>query len=116
MSRGAGLAEAAVPLVGLLAIWQALVVIFDWPAFLVPTPLAVGRAAIAHADLLAGAAITTAEGALAGFALSAVVGLVVGVGFSLSRFLERGLYPYALLLQTVPIVAIAPLIVLWFGA
>ena len=61
-------------------------------------------------------AVTTAEGALAGFCLSALLGHRGGAGRFRSRErIERGLYPYALFLQTVPIVAIAPLLVLWFG-
>src|SRR5439155_20568221 len=58
---------------------------------------------------------TTAEGALAGFALSTVFGIAAGLVLSLSRTIERGLCPYARFLQTAPIVAVAPLLVLWFG-
>src|SRR5439155_6088045 len=67
------------------------------------------------APTLAASMTTTAEGALAGFALSAIFGVSGGIVLSLSKTIERGLYPYALFLQTVPIVAVAPLLVLWFG-
>src|SRR5690242_21951829 len=47
--------------------------------------------------------------------MSAAIGVLVAVALASSRTLERALYPYTLFLQTVPIVAIAPLLVLWFG-
>jgi NitT/TauT family transport system permease protein len=97
------------------AVWEGAVRLLSVPAFLVPPPSAVLRAAWIDRATLMSALLTTAEGAFFGFLLSVVVGSLVGVLFSLSRWLERGLYPYALFLQTVPIVAIAPLLVLWFG-
>jgi NitT/TauT family transport system permease protein len=85
------------------------------PAFLIPPPSSVFAALMGDSAPLMQSTLTTAEGALAGFALSVVVGTLAGLTLSLSRILERGLYPYALFLQTVPIVAVAPLLVLWFG-
>jgi NitT/TauT family transport system permease protein len=95
--------------------WEGAVRAFSVPVFLVPPPSAVlGAAWLERVNLLR-SLLTTAEGACLGFLLSISVGSLVGVLFSLSRWLERGLYPYALFLQTVPIVAVAPLLVLWFG-
>jgi NitT/TauT family transport system permease protein len=104
-----------VTLLGVLAVWELAVRALAVPAFLVPPPSAVLRAMASDAALLAGSALTTAEGAIAGFALSALLGTAAGLLLSLSRTIERALYPYALFLQTVPIVAVAPLLVLWFG-
>ncbi len=98
-----------------LSLWQAAVRIFDVPAFLLPPPSDIAGAAWSNADSLAQATLTTFETALAGFALSAVVGVSAAVLLSLSRLLERAIYPYTVFLQTVPIVAIAPLLVLWLG-
>jgi NitT/TauT family transport system permease protein len=98
-----------------LGSWEVLVRALDVPAFLLPPPSAIVRATLAERVLLGGSLVTTAQGALAGFALSALVGTSAGVVLSLSRSIERAFYPYALFLQTVPIVAIAPLLVLWFG-
>jgi NitT/TauT family transport system permease protein len=106
------------PLVTLLAVagaWEIAVRALAVPAFLLPPPSSVLAAMRAEGAMLAGSMWTTAQGALAGFALSATLGLSAGLLLSLSRVLERGLYPYALFLQTVPIVAVAPLLVLWFG-
>jgi NitT/TauT family transport system permease protein len=98
-----------------LAAWEVAVRALAVPAFLVPPPSAVFQAMTGEAALLASSTLTTAEGALAGFFLSVLFGTVAGLVLSLSRTIERALYPYALFLQTVPIVAIAPLLVLWFG-
>jgi NitT/TauT family transport system permease protein len=104
-----------VTFVAIVTLWEISVRVLDVPRFLVPAPSAVLLAIETDASTLAASMTTTAEGALAGFALSAVLGTASGLVLSLSRTIERGLYPYALFLQTVPIVAIAPLLVLWFG-
>jgi NitT/TauT family transport system permease protein len=109
------IAPPLLTLIGVLAAWEIAVRLLAVPAFLVPPPSAVFRAMAGEAALLAGSTLTTAEGALSGFFLSALFGTVAGLVLSLSRTIERALYPYALFLQTVPIVAIAPLLVLWFG-
>jgi NitT/TauT family transport system permease protein len=102
-------------LVVILGAWEALARGLALPAFLVPPPSAVLLAGIAGAGDLSRAALVTGRAALAGFVLSAVLGVLAAVVLSLSRLLERALYPYTVFLQTVPIVAIAPLLVLWFG-
>ena len=104
-----------VTFVVIVTFWEIAVRVLDIPRYLVPPPSAVMAAIGTDRTTLAASMTTTAEGALAGFALSAVLGTTSGLVLSLSRTIERGLYPYALFLQTVPIVAIAPLLVLWFG-
>jgi NitT/TauT family transport system permease protein len=99
----------------IVAAWEIAVRALEVPRFLVPPPSAVLGALLADLGTLAGSTVTTARGALFGFFLSATIGTGSGLALSLSKTLERGLYPYALFLQTVPIVAIAPLLVLWFG-
>ena len=95
--------------------WYALVEVFSIPPFLLPGPWLVADAVILHGERLLNATLLTAIGSLTGFSLSFVVGFCIALLFSQSRIIERGLYPYAIFLQTVPIVAIAPLIVLWIG-
>jgi NitT/TauT family transport system permease protein len=109
---------AVPPLVALcviLAVWEALVRILAVPLYLLPPPSAIALAGLHDARALAVAAGITAVAALIGFALSAVFGVVLGIALSASRVLERAFYPYTVFLQTVPIVAIAPLLVVWFG-
>lgn len=120
MSRAARwLAQFVVPPLALLALvivaWHLAVVAFDIKRYLVPQPEAVLRAAWQHRATLLSAARLTGEAALTGFGCSAVLGVAVACVFAQSRVIERSIYPYAIFLQTVPIVAIAPLIVLWFG-
>src|SRR3954451_11950370 len=95
---------AALTLVVAIALWESVVRAFSVPRFLVPPPSDVLSAAWTERASLSAALLTTAQGAVLGFLLSASLGTTVGLAFSLSRWLERGLYPYALFLQTVPIV------------
>ena len=100
----------------LLGLWEALAKLLHIPAYELPPPSAVAAAAFAKSDVLAAAAWITARAALTGFLLSAVLGVLVAVTLASSRPLERAFYPYTVFLQTVPIVAVAPLLVIWFGA
>jgi NitT/TauT family transport system permease protein len=100
----------------LLGLWEILARALHVPAYLLPPPSAIAAAGWADAGSLLAAALSTGRAALTGFALSAVLGVLVAVALASSRLLERALYPYTVFLQTVPIVAIAPLLVLWFGA
>lgn len=95
----------------LLAGWAALA--SQLPPFLLASPLEVAQAAQAHAGALWEATLTTGSAALAGLAIAAATGLAAGTSFAASRTLERALYPYALLVQTIPVIAIAPLLVVW---
>jgi NitT/TauT family transport system permease protein len=104
-----------VALVILLALWEAVTRVLAIPPWLLPPPSAIAAAGARDAMTLLGAALTTGRSALVGFGLSAGVGVLAAIVLSSSRLLERALYPYTLFLQTVPIVAIAPLLVLWFG-
>jgi NitT/TauT family transport system permease protein len=99
----------------IVAAWEISVRALGVPRFLVPPPSAVLSALAGEIAPLTSSTLTTARGALFGFLLSVVVGTSAGLVLSLSKTLERSLYPYALFLQTVPIVAVAPLLVLWFG-
>ncbi|MEQ1570094.1 MAG: ABC transporter permease [Myxococcota bacterium] len=112
------LSDAGPPLVTLgvaLILWQSAVIAFALPAFLVPGPAAVAAAAVTHAPLLAGATWVTLLESLTGFVVSATLGTALAFLFTRARWIERSLVPYAVFLQTVPVVAVAPLLVLWFG-
>ena len=112
--------RAALPplaaLVVILALWEGSTRALGIPPYLLPPPSAIARAAARDAGALALAALTTGRAALYGFGLSAVLGVLAAVALGSSRALEKALYPYTVFLQTVPIVAVAPLLVLWFGA
>ncbi len=82
---------------------------------LLPSPSAVGRAAWIYSGTLWPALATTAGAVVAGLAASTVVGILAAIALASSRWVERAFYPYAIFFQIVPIVAIAPLLVIWFG-
>lgn len=84
-------------------------------AYLVPAPSSVLRAMIESRQELLSALFTTSLSALLGFILSTVAGTAVAVFLASSRAIQRAFYPYAVFFQTVPIIAIAPLLVIWFG-
>ena len=113
------LARIAPPLVALallLGLWEGLVRALEVQAFLLPPPSAIARACVTHGSTLATGVLRTGTTAIAGFLLSATLGNAVAYVLGSSRLLERAFYPYTLFLQTVPIVTIAPLLVLWFGS
>ena len=97
----------------LLGLWQALVVAFDVPAYLVPSPVRVAQAMVADATMLSSALAVTLKITLLAFACAVLLGVAVAFAFVQSRVLEAALFPYAVLLQVTPIVAIAPLIIIW---
>ena len=103
---------AAVALL-LLALWQALVVAFEVPVFLVPSPLRVAQALVEDAGLLFDALLNTLKITLLAFAVAVLLGTAIAFAFVQSRAIETAFFPYAVLLQVTPIVAIAPLIIIW---
>ncbi len=98
----------------LIVVWQLAVMALHVEPFLLPSPIAVLQAAIENAHVLLPAAGLTAAGALCGFTASFLGGVLIAFIFSQSEWIRRGFFPYAIFLQTVPVVAIAPLIILWF--
>jgi NitT/TauT family transport system permease protein len=104
-----------VPAVLVLGTLEALVRSGVLPSFLVPAPSAVAASLVNDASQLYPALFQTASAAFMGFAISALVGSSIAIALSSSRSVQRAIYPYAVFSQTVPLVAIAPLLVIWFG-
>lgn len=103
----------AVVAVVLLALWQGLVVGFKVPPYLVPSPVRVAEVMVADAGLLFGALYNTLKITVLSFITAVVLGVLVAFAFVQSRVIETALFPYAVLLQVTPVVAIAPLIIIW---
>jgi NitT/TauT family transport system permease protein len=96
-------------------VWHVAVIAFDIPPVILPKPGAVLQAMwTARWKLLTGSSITL-RAAGAGLLASTVVGCLIAILFSQSSLLRIALYPYVIFLQTVPIVAIAPLLIVWSG-
>jgi NitT/TauT family transport system permease protein len=93
---------------------EAIVRLFHIKPYILPPPSDVLAVMWRRQDRLFAALLTTATAALAGFAISVLMGVVLAVILSTSRLIRLALYPYTVFFQTVPIVAIAPLLVIWF--
>ncbi len=110
--------EAFPPLLALgggLALWQGACTAFQLPSWLLPPPSSLVAVAWVERTALGQAMALTGGAALAGFGLSLVLGIGLAVLLAQAKWVERSLTPYALFLQTVPVVGIAPLIILWAG-
>ena len=115
LSRPAVQRVAAPLAVGVLLLlaWQATCTALAVPAYLVPTPTAIGHALVEDWSLLCGSLWVTLRITMLAFALAVVVGTAAAFIFVQSRLIEASLFPYAILLQVTPVVAIAPLIIIW---
>ncbi len=98
-----------------LLLWELLVRLLKVPGYLLPPPsVIVGTAFTAHQELLGHSWVTTYE-TLLGFALSVLVGIPLAIAIVSWEPLERATYPLLVAAQTVPKIAIAPLLVVWLG-
>lgn len=111
-------AKMAPPIVLFLVVivaWEIIVDSFGIKKFILPGPAAVAKAAWENGRQLRTGLAFTGGAALCGFVSSLIAGTVIAIAFSQSAIIRTSCYPYAIFLQTVPIMAIAPLIVLWCG-
>ena len=114
--RWAGSATAALFGLWILFFWQVGVVAFDVPRVLLPSPLAIAQSMGEHAATLAGDFVQTVlKAVLVGWLLGSALGFAVAVAIDRAPFLQRGLLPVASLTSTIPLVAVAPIMVMWFG-
>jgi NitT/TauT family transport system permease protein len=109
-------ANALAVFVALLILWELVLWVFKVPHFMLPSPWAVAQAVVARFPSLVASTVITAEESLGGLIASIVMGVIVALFFAQWRWVRKMLYPYTILLQTVPIVAVAPLILMWVGA
>lgn len=106
---------SALPLVAAFTLSEFLVNRSIVPRFLMPSPSDVWRALTQESQDLWVALFQTGSNAFIGFFLSVALGVGFGILLASAGWLEKVFYPYAVFFQTVPIVAIAPLLVIWFG-
>ena len=97
-----------------LAAWEGLVQALDVPPWLLPAPSDIATRFVKATNLPYHTGLTILE-ALAGFAASAVIGITLSALIVHSRFLERGVFPYIIVSNAIPIIAIIPLLTIWFG-
>lgn len=105
----------AVVLAALLVAWHTVVVIADVPTMILPSPIDVTRALLETYPTLLGDALVTGATAAIGLAGGGVVGLTLAFAMTYSRTATRTLLPYVIALRIAPLIAVAPLLFLWFG-
>ncbi|GGF54192.1 ABC transporter permease [Azorhizobium oxalatiphilum] len=101
--------------IGLLVIWQVVVVAFRIEPFIMPSPSAIFDAFVQYRDSILIHAWQTMVSTLLGFSLGIVVGLLLGIFIGSSRLVYAGLYPVLIGFNSVPKVAMVPVLVLWLG-
>jgi NitT/TauT family transport system permease protein len=97
----------------LIAIWQGLVTGLNLPPYLVPSPVLMMKTLLTDWAMLGLALWVTVKITLFAFAVATILGVLISFVFVQSKRIESALFPYAVLLQVTPIVAIAPLIIIW---
>jgi len=93
--------------------WEWAVRAYDVPSYVLPGPAAIGAALVQEWPLLSRSLWMTLQVTAMALAASAVLGLLLAILFAQSKLIETAFFPYAVILQVTPIVAIAPLIIIW---
>lgn len=106
---------AIILLVLILSIWQIYLTIFDVRQTVLPPPSKVLQALFEYREIIWSHAVQTIFETMAGFALAILLGLAIAAAMFLSPFIRRAFYPLLTISQTIPIIALAPLLIIWFG-
>jgi NitT/TauT family transport system permease protein len=117
-ARRARRLQAALPwlvTLGLLAAWEAACALFAVPAFILPAPHAIAASMATWWRPLLEDSLQTLFTTALGFGLAIVAGLLLGVAIGSSTLVYRGLYPLLIAFNSVPKVAVVPILVIWFG-
>ncbi len=108
-------APAVLLVLALIGLWQAYVVFFDVKRFILPPPIDVANSLITRWSIYQPHTIVTFREAVLGFLLAAVVGVLLAVLVTAWRALRLAIYPIVVASQAMPVIAIAPLLIIWFG-
>jgi NitT/TauT family transport system permease protein len=101
--------------IAFIILWELFNHVFGIKEYLLPTPTKIASVLVSSWSTLLKDSIVTMSEALAGFFIANILSVFVAVGFSHSQWLERSFYPYVVALKSIPIVALAPILVIWFG-
>ncbi|WP_025700561.1 ABC transporter permease, partial [Paenibacillus durus] len=100
----------------ILAVWEAAVRLGYVPSFILPAPSSIWTALVENAGLLLGTHLpATLEEVAVGCLMSLAGGILLGIGMHLSKALEKALYPFIIISQTIPLIALSPIFIMWFG-
>ena len=100
---------------GVLIVWEAIVRGFGVPKIILPAPSEILARLVGSVPTLAADFAQTIQGVLAGYVIGCAAGLVVAILIDRTPFLQRGLLPLGNLVSALPIVGVAPIMVMWFG-
>ncbi|HLH84907.1 MAG TPA: ABC transporter permease [Trebonia sp.] len=118
--RGKKLAGVVLPpaaaLVTGVVLWELITVIWSVPGYLMPSPLTMARTVKDDLPAMWTPTLVTLRESYLGFVIAGAAGVLCALVMARWRLFERGLFPYLVIVQTLPIVAIAPLFVVWLGA
>ncbi|MDY3367050.1 ABC transporter permease [Zhenhengia yiwuensis] len=102
-------------IIGLILIWQVVCSLELVPGYMLPSPIQVIQAFINEFNVLMGHLMISLSEAFLGLGVGILVAFILAVGMDHYRGLHKSLYPLLIISQTVPVIAIAPLLVLWMG-
>ena len=102
-------------ILGILGVWEGYVRLFDVPKWLLPAPSVVGATIVEDIGLLSRHTWVTLKEVVIGFGFALASGVLIAIGIALSRTVERAIYPFVIASQTIPVIAIAPLLLIWVG-
>jgi NitT/TauT family transport system permease protein len=100
---------------GALAVWAALVYLIEVPPFIAPSPQAVAQTLIAKHELLLRNLLPTATEAVLGFLLGNLAAIAIATVFVHNKTMEEAFFPVVVLINTIPVLAKAPILVLLLG-
>jgi NitT/TauT family transport system permease protein len=103
----------AIVAVAATAAWELVVRVNDIPPYVLPAPSAVFRTLVSDWGVLSQSLLTTLITTLEGFVAAAIGGVLLALLFNLSKLVEYSLFPYAVILQVTPVIAIAPLLLIY---
>ena len=106
---------AALIVLMLLGVWEGYVRLWEVPKWLLPAPSVIAMTLVVSRELLLDHTLVTLLEVLVGFGLSLLCGVLLACVMALSRTLERALYPFVIASQMVPIIVVAPLLLIWVG-
>ncbi|RGY96918.1 ABC transporter permease [Clostridium sp. AM58-1XD] len=102
-------------LAGIVLIWEAAVRIAGIPLYVLPSPTEVAAALFADGKNLAGHAFVTVMEALAGMGIAFVMAAFLGIAMDSFPSVKRGIYPLLVVTQTVPMIVLAPILIIYLG-
>ena len=114
--RGDRIMRIALPVLALalgVGIWQAIVTLNNIPPYILPSPLLVAQTTIADWPILWSSLLVTLQTTFEGLLLALIGGIGLAILFNMSRWIENSFYPYAVILQVTPVLAIAPILLIY---